>query len=267
MVKSTTQVLSHHHQQTQSHVTRCQSPPVGESSIPNASLSMSCTRGFLETPLCSLSRRRLSSGLASHPHGKQMPLASPYITALLSMRGFRSTALVEFPMRRTRGRSARQSLATSQYQDDDDDDEEDELTAGRDGRKRRKGPKHAVMDPVEFQKASAALLDKLYKALSPMKEVNDPFLLSRGYDSEIGGGEFILIDLGAMQGQYTIQVDPEQCMLFFQSPISGHHDYYLSNKNSDEKHGGEWIGAQDGHNFEGLLVRDLIRQCKGMPNL
>jgi Frataxin-like domain len=122
------------------------------------------------------------------------------------------------------------------------------------------------MDPVEFRKASVALLDKLYEALLPMKEVNDPFFLSRGYDSsDVGGGEFILIELGPLHGQYMIKVVVEQCILIFQSPLSGQYDYYLANKYSEKP--GEWISSQDRHNFEGLLVRDLIRQCKGLPNL
>ena len=59
------------------------------------------------------------------------------------------------------------------------------------------------MDQDKFQKATNALLEKLYKALLPMEQVNDPFFLSQVHDSNIGG-DYILLDLGPIEGQYMI---------------------------------------------------------------
>ena len=69
-----------------------------------------------------------------------------------------------------------------------------------------------------------------------------------------------MLDLGPVHGQYTIQFDIDQCILVFISPISGQIAYNLTT-------GGEWCSDEDGHNFEGLLVRDLIRQVIGVPQL
>ena len=119
--------------------------------------------------------------------------------------------------------------------------------------------KHAaVVDSEIFRDAASDLLLKLELALQPMKEKNDIFVISRDFENL---GPTLSIDLSPEDGTYIVEVNEEERLLQFSSPISGTHLYVLS------KSTGEWVGAEDGHLFEGLLVRDLIRQCKGLPDL
>jgi hypothetical protein len=116
----------------------------------------------------------------------------------------------------------------------------------------------AVKDPEIFARESEKLMNKIFDALEPLKSVNDDYILTRGYEEEFG--DFILLDLGPVRGQYNIQVDLEQKVIMIQSPISGQLLYILSATT------GDWCGDVDGHRMEGLLVRDLIRQINGVPN-
>lgn len=138
-------------------------------------------------------------------------------------------------------------METSESKDDNDDDELFSLRHAR------------VEDEHAFRASADTLLEKLYQAMEPLQRSNPDMFLSRGQEPEMG--PFLLIDLGVTGGQYNIQVDCEQQAIIFSSPISGQLLYILSEKT------GEWVGELDGHNFEGLLVRDLIRQINGVPNL
>lgn len=115
-----------------------------------------------------------------------------------------------------------------------------------------------VTDTLAFCQEASALLTKLQKALEPMKAQNDIFIVKR-VDGDIG--EILTIDLGPKEGSYRIEISEMEHMFEYTSPISGKVLYVLSNETK------EWVGIEDGHLFEGLLVRDLIRQCRGLPNL
>ena len=165
-----------------------------------------------------------------------------------SSRHFHTTPSLSFAVRRRR----RQAVAPTPPSDAeyDSDDEED----GGD-----QPQLDAVVDLVQFQQGGDTLLEKIQVALEPMKRANDHFFVTRGHEEEVG--DFLLIDVGPVHGQYTLQIDLEQRCLVFQTPISGQHTYRLSESK------GEWMDEIDGHAFEGLLVRDLIRQVKGIPKL
>lgn len=128
-----------------------------------------------------------------------------------------------------------------------------------DGKGGRSPLKHdAVEDTVQFQQSIKDLFDKLEKSLEPMKAQNDFFVVERS----IGDlGEILTIDLGPKEGKYRIEASEEEHIFEYSSPISGKILYILSSST------GEWVGIQDGHLFEGILVRDLIRQCRGLPKL
>ena len=167
---------------------------------------------------------------------------------------FHSTPPGSLPVRRRRRRD--QVVAPELHDDDEDSDDNNEDTSDT---RQALGIRHtAVTDPAAFATAAEALLTKLQVALEPMKAFNEYFLLTRGTEEM---GDFLMLDLGPMLGQYTVQVDLEQHLILFQSPISGRVVYILSEST------GEWCGEEDGHAFEGLLVRDLIRQCNGVPKL
>ena len=119
--------------------------------------------------------------------------------------------------------------------------------------------KHAsIDDDVEFVQAAVVLLDRLEAGLEPMKAVNDFFEVERFFGDL---GEVLTIDLGPKDGKYRVEMSLEDHVFEYSSPISGKILYILSAET------GEWVGIDDGHSFEGLLVRDLIRQCRGMPHL
>jgi Frataxin-like domain len=92
-------------------------------------------------------------------------------------------------------------------------------------------------------------------------------------------GEYLWIDLGPVHGQYTIQADETMQIVMLLSPISGQRVYRYNNQHnsssSDQQQGettaahdpNRWMCTDDGHVLEGLLVRDLIRQIQGVPNL
>ena len=100
-------------------------------------------------------------------------------------------------------------------------------------------------------------MNELYRALLPLQSINDNLTLIRDIEPEVG--EHILVDLGP-NNQFHIQIDVPSEVLSFQSPISGQKHYIL--------HQNEWCDVEDGHNFKGLLVRDMIRQVpRGVPRL
>ena len=84
---------------------------------------------------------------------------------------------------------------------------------------------------------------------------------NQAYADNIHVSEYLRIDLAPGEGRYKLRARVDQCLLFYESPVSGHVPYILSATD------GTWRGAEDGHALEGLLVRDLLRQCKGLPNL
>jgi hypothetical protein len=116
----------------------------------------------------------------------------------------------------------------------------------------------AVDDPEQFLESVTLLLDKIEKAVAPMKEQNDIFVVTRAR-GELG--DTLRIDLSPKEGSYKIEVSEEDCLFQYTSPISGNVLYVNSATT------GDWVGIEDGHIFEGLLVRDLIRQCRGLPKL
>jgi hypothetical protein len=128
-----------------------------------------------------------------------------------------------------------------------------------DGRHRGLALQHPpVQDALKFRQAAGELFDKLERALEPMKDKNDFFVVER-LDGEIG--EILRLDLGPKEGFYELEISEDECIFQYSSPISGHILYCLSSVS------GEWVGCDDGHLFEGIFVRDLIRQCQGLPNL
>ena len=115
----------------------------------------------------------------------------------------------------------------------------------------------AVTDPDEFRQAAKELLDKVETGLEPMAKVNDVFEVRRFKGEQ---GETLIIDIGPVAGTYRVEISEDECMMQYSSPVSGNVLYMKSAKS------GDWVGIKDGHIFEGMLVRDLIRQCNGLPD-
>ncbi len=114
-----------------------------------------------------------------------------------------------------------------------------------------------VKDKSKFLDASHAFLIKAAGALEPMKAYNDVFNIQISTNER---GEVLTLSLKPSDGQYVLQVDNELLTLSLLSPMSGSYTYVLC-KNTNV-----FVGMEDGHSLEGMIVRDLIRHCQGLPN-
>lgn len=116
-----------------------------------------------------------------------------------------------------------------------------------------------ISDPAIFSSFVNDLIDLLEEKLEPMKEKNEYFKTKLGNDEETGRPLYT-IDLGPVEGTYTIEISYEECVFEYSSPISGKILYCLGSLHN------EWISISDGHKFVGTLVRDLLRSnCIGLP--
>uniref|UniRef100_A0A6S9DVA2 Uncharacterized protein n=1 Tax=Ditylum brightwellii TaxID=49249 RepID=A0A6S9DVA2_9STRA len=121
---------------------------------------------------------------------------------------------------------------------------------------------NAVLDQNLFSAAAEAFLDKVEVAIKPMQECNDVFVITRvskGHPTTEANGGRLTIDLKPGDGSYILQVDEDDKTLKFSSPMSGNYTYVLGSKTH------EFVGMDDGHILEGMIVRGLIQQCNGMP--
>ena len=101
-----------------------------------------------------------------------------------------------------------------------------------------------------------AFLDELEKALKPMTFCNDIFEIVRMRNEN---GKSLSIGLKPGHGTYIMQIDETLMTLTLSSPKSGVYTYTLRGN-------GDWAGMDDGHLMKGLLTRDLIQQCNGLPD-
>ena len=117
-------------------------------------------------------------------------------------------------------------------------------------------PSSTVNDQDVFSKYATDFLNRAEIALEPMKPQNEVFNIVRSSNEE---GENLTISLKPGEGRYVFQVSDESCTLTLTSPMSGSYTYVLC------AFTGKFIGMEDGHACEGMLVRDLIRHCYGVP--
>ena len=125
-------------------------------------------------------------------------------------------------------------------------------------RRRRRGESSSTppKNPTLFIPAAMEELEKIQNALEPMKKYNDVFHLNRS-SNEIG--PILTLELKPGEGQYEFQVDENECTLTLNSPMSGNYTYILIPPD-------RFVGRDDGHSLEGMIVRDLIRHCNGVPD-
>lgn len=113
---------------------------------------------------------------------------------------------------------------------------------------------NAITNIMEFIVAAQNFLDKIEVALFPMEQVNDVFIVQRTPSK-------LTITLAPPHGQYVLEIVEDLSIIRFVSPVSGGYTYVC------DQVSGEWESQQDGHRLEGLLVRDLLRQVNGLPDL
>lgn len=151
------------------------------------------------------------------------------------------------------------------------------IPSERDDVTTEKAPKHSETRYTkdEFVALAMAQLDKLYDSLQPVLNINPDLITTRGVteppepDSDnddeeeekevVIPGPFVKVDSGPVHGTYTIQMNAPQRRLILESPGSGQFNYMYVN--------GRWVNEHDGHDMDGLFVRDLIRHIQGVPKL
>lgn len=165
------------------------------------------------------------------------PSPSPFLSqSNISIRGYHCSSFLNAQRRRRRGSTS--------------------STAPAEGDKTHASRPVPVKDAATFLAASGEELDRIEAAIEPMKACNDVFVVSRSKNEE---GEKLSIRLQGGDGTYVIQVDERNCTMNLTSPMSGAYTYVLCGKS------GDWLGMDDAHIMEGMLTRDLIRQCNGVP--
>lgn len=179
------------------------------------------------------------------------------IPQVISTASFSTTASSSTTEQRRRRRRRGSSMAMG---DDNNNNNNNIDNDGDDGSPTSCILHKPVQDPDHFIREARKVISKIEAALLPLKQFNDPFILKTGRDNDTGN-DYLELGLGPMIGTYTLEVSEEQRTIVLFSPMSGQMTYILSAST------GEWCCQQDGHNMEGLLVRDLIRQIKGVPKL
>ena len=81
-----------------------------------------------------------------------------------------------------------------------------------------------------------------------------------GYEINRIAPDNLEVRCGDNGGTYVFRVDHEQQCLGVVSPVSGVNKYTL---HPDE---GLWLGVNDSHDMRGLIIRDFMRHCIGLPS-
>ena len=151
------------------------------------------------------------------------------------------------------------------------------LFSTRTRRRRRGGASSNTnrdLSPQQFLFIANDLLDKVESAVMKLKDSNEGLEVIRhpassGDSSGADDSEFrqhlgqLEIKVPSIEGPYdggtymlTINADNNvalQC-------LSGNFTYIYNNTTN------EWVGQEDGHSLLGILTRDWIRQCHGVPD-
>ncbi|KAG6610567.1 mitochondrial matrix protein frataxin [Phytophthora cinnamomi] len=121
--------------------------------------------------------------------------------------------------------------------------------AGGAVRRRRLKPK---LPKDKFTALSTDFLDRVQTAMEPLHPpVNEEFQLERD-----GNAELVI---RTSDKEFVIKVLSPKQQIEFTSPVSGLRTYQW---NAMTK---RWEDETDSHDIEGLLTRDLMRFCAGIP--
>ena len=104
----------------------------------------------------------------------------------------------------------------------------------------------------DFNAKAAEVLASIDKAMQPLVSLNEGFKVVK-LNNE-------LTVETVPKGKYTFKIDHERSTLFVASPMSGNFNYRYDAAT------GRWLGNQDDHDMRGLVTRDIIRHCTGLPN-
>ena len=115
-------------------------------------------------------------------------------------------------------------------------------------KKKRQAPN---MDVEHFNQQGPLILEEIETAISSMVDLNPVFNIEKKPNE-------LSVDTGE-KGKYTFSLNYNTLNLTVASPMSGNFNYRY------DDYSGYWLGTQDGHDMRGLVTRDMIRHCTGMP--
>jgi hypothetical protein len=144
-----------------------------------------------------------------------------------------------------------------------------------------------TMSSEQFQAIANELLDRIESAVTKLKDCNHGIEITRysaGTSDTADDGSTVMRHGGRLSiqvlpsgdfywggGTYWLTIIPDDYdgsgnarsggVVTLQSPLSGSFMYIY---NTSTK---EWVGNEDGHSLIGMLTRDWIRQCNGVPDL
>ncbi|GBG25447.1 Hypothetical Protein FCC1311_016652 [Hondaea fermentalgiana] len=106
----------------------------------------------------------------------------------------------------------------------------------------------------DFRAGAKDALEKVRRGFSELQADNPSLQLNSPSDWEIE------VHLANTDNRFLVQIDFDKNELIFVSPESGGRTYFL------DAESGRWRDRTDGHGFDGLLTRDVMRHCYGVPN-
>lgn len=183
--------------------------------------------------------------------------------------------------------------------EDDSEDNSNSTTSSSTGQS-------PALSSEQFLSVSNSLLDKVESAITKLKDCNDGLEITRYPPSTTGsagttssdtedeedenskpqqhGGQLSIQvessgDFFWGGGTYWLTINPDDSssmnvhdnsdgdgsqgsggVISLRSPLSGSFSYVY------DASSGEWVGSEDGHSLIGMLTRDWIRQCRGVPD-
>lgn len=114
-----------------------------------------------------------------------------------------------------------------------------------------------VVDNLEeehfsFAEVSDICISDIYDAVKGLQSVNDPFEI-------IIEPRELSIDIGD-DGMFVFTFKYKNELMQMNSPISGLLEYKY------DRYQKLWVNTKDGHDFRGIVTRDLLRLCAGCPD-
>ncbi|GAB9465648.1 hypothetical protein Gpo141_00003048 [Globisporangium polare] len=117
-------------------------------------------------------------------------------------------------------------------------------------RRKRLKPK---LSKDKFNALTATFFERVEVAVAPLQPpMNEDFALERDASG--------VMTIRTNAKEFEIKVVPLKQQLHFTSPISGLRAYEWNARTQ------RWEDENDSHDIEGLLTRDLMRVCTGIPS-
>lgn len=116
------------------------------------------------------------------------------------------------------------------------------------------------IEPSLFASESTRKLNILQAAFDQMRLSEERINTVEQYTDNDTGYKIVYVSIDEI-GNYVFKADSEFNMILVSSPTSGVSKYYFDQVEE------RWVCNKDGHLLDELLMRDLLRNCKGYLKL